>query len=189
MGGKSKVYIGDKFFLGMHQILCQSPIKRIKKIKAGGRVLWEGDVTDNTTLNIDRPELFGGERREGGISGLIDVMFGSPTQPRNNYLLSRLGSLLPAYRGVVSAVLNQCYVAAISPYIKAWEWEIEAIQGEDWYPATAEIDGANNPAHIVYFALTRLMGYPTSVIDNVAFRAAADVFHYKAITTMTPMGN
>ncbi len=74
---------------------------------AGGRV------------RIDKPGLFGGTKREGGLKGDIDVMMGGPAQQPNDYLAAQAGRAVPAYRGVTSLVLRQCYLGN-TPYLKPW---------------------------------------------------------------------
>jgi len=78
---------------------------------------------------------------------------------------------------VLSLILRQLYIAANNPYIKPWAVRVKRCF-RDWYSAKAEINGAANPAHIVYECLTNAawgMGYPTASIDDASFRAAADV--------------
>lgn len=61
-------------------------------------------------IRIDKPELFGGEKREGGIVGDVDVLMGAPDQAQNDYLAARAGTGVPAYRGLCSLVLRQVYL-------------------------------------------------------------------------------
>ena len=72
------------------------------------------------------PDLFGGKSREGGISGLVDFCLGFPTQPASSYLKARIGEFVPAYRGVVSAILRQCYLGN-NPYLKPWKFRSRRI--------------------------------------------------------------
>jgi len=87
---------------------------------------------------------FGGEKREGGVSGTIDVEMGYPAQLPNAYLQTQLGSDVPAFRGVASLVFNQTYMGN-NPYLKPWKFRAQRIQvtsnGEgQWYSAKASID-------------------------------------------------
>ena len=47
-------------------------------------------------IRIDKPDLFGGESREGGIRGDVDVLMGGPGQGPNDYLTARMGGDVPA---------------------------------------------------------------------------------------------
>lgn len=178
MGGSSKSQtVGYRYYLGMHLAICHGPVDAITEIQVGERQAWSGNLTASGRITVNMPELFGGEKREGGISGAIDAAFGQAAQTPNDYLVSKIGSPQPAYRGVLSLILRQLYIAANNPYIKPWAVRVKRCF-RDWYSAKAEINGAANPAHIVYECLTNAawgMGYPTASIDDASFRAAADV--------------
>jgi len=176
MGKGKSVCIGYKYFLGMHMVLCHGPIDSLTKITAGDKDAWTGNVSSNQQIYVDSPELFGGEKKEGGVQGYVDIMMGGSAQAQNDYLTSKISTIMPAFRGVVSAVLRQCYLTAMSPYPKAWAFLVKRCPARDWYPATAEISGGANGAHIIYEVLTNTqwgMGYATDTIDEVSFREVA----------------
>lgn len=184
MGGSSKkVTVGYKYYLGMHMVLCHGPIDSIDAIEVDGKTAWSSGTTGGA-ITINSPNLFGGESREGGVSGVVDIEMGSQTQGRNAYLQARLGTNIPAYRGVVGAVLRQVYVG-LNPYLKRWSfWGKRINVRQDgipqWYLARAAIGNDMNPAHIIRECLTDPdwgMGYPEADIDNAAFTAAADQLH------------
>lgn len=184
MGGSSKkVTVGYKYYLGMQMILCHGPVDAVTRIEVDGRTAWNGSSTGGQ-ININAPNLFGGEEREGGISGLVDIEMGGPSQPRNDYLQARLGSDIPAHRGVLGAVLRQVYVG-LNPYLKRWGFWVRRINVRQngipqWYLARAAIGADMNPAHILRECLTDPdwgMGYPESEVDDASFTAAADQLH------------
>ena len=143
MGGSSKkVTVGYKYYLGMHMILCHGPIDKLTRIQVDERAAWSGDSTGGR-INVSADNLFGGEKREGGISGAVDLEIGSPTQVKNDYLTSKIGSMIPAFRGVCGVVLRQCYLG-INPYLKRWSFRIQRVflrsgGQEQWYPEKAGI--------------------------------------------------
>lgn len=142
MGSSKKVTVGYRYFLGMHLILCHGPVDRLTRIVIDKKTAWQGVVVSGP-LSINAPELFGGESREGGVSGAVDFESGSPTQGKNSYLASKLGSTISAYRGVAAAVLRQVYVG-INPYLKNWAFRVQRIHtragGEvQWYDAKSEV--------------------------------------------------
>lgn len=107
-------------------------------------VLQSGQVSASGTIYVNAPEVFGGEAKEGGIQGFVDVLFGEPTLGQNPYLTGVLGSLVPAFRGIFSLVIRQCYVAAMNPYIKPWSvFATRIFRGHDgqaqWYFEKAAI--------------------------------------------------
>ncbi|MFN3953332.1 MAG: phage tail protein [Pararhodobacter sp.] len=109
-------------------------------------------------IRIDKPDLFGGEKREGGIVGDVDVLMGGPGQGSNDYLAARMGGDVPAYRGHCSLVLRQVYLG-INPYLKPWAVRVtRVLTGEagasQWYPAKAPIvPEANISDAAIYIAL------------------------------------
>lgn len=182
-GSSKKVTVGYKYYIGMHMILCHGPVDALTRIDVDGRTAWSGTSTGGA-VNINAPNLFGGEEREGGISGRLDAEFGAPTQGRNDYLQARLGSNIPAFRGVFGAVLRQVYVG-LNPYLKRWSfWARRIMVRQDgipqWYSSRAAIGPDMNPAHIIRECLTDPdwgMGYPEADVDEDAFRTAADQLH------------
>lgn len=145
MGGGSskKVTAGYKYYVGMHKALCHGPVDKLVRIRVGGNQAWVGD-NKGGALYIDKAGLFGGEKREGGVSGQVDIEMGAPDQGQNSYLASRLGaSLLPAFRGVCCAVLRQVYIG-LNPYLKDWGWMVQRVLtrsngAEQWYKSKAAI--------------------------------------------------
>lgn len=143
MGGSSKkATVGYKYYLGMHMILCHGPVDKITRIRVGSKNAWVGNRRSGR-ISINKPSLFGGESREGGIQGEIDFEPGEATQGKNSYLAARLGNLIPNFRGVCGVVLRQCYIG-MNPYLKAWNFRVTRIMKRQdgqsqWYPATASI--------------------------------------------------
>ena len=181
MGGSSKKQtVGYKYYIGMHMVLCHGPVDKITAIEVDGKTAWSGNSTGGE-IDIDAGNLFGGEDREGGVSGAVDILMGSSSQPKNDYLQARLGSGIPAFRGVVSAVLNQVYVG-LNPYLKPWSFWAERVHTRSdgsvqWYDSAAAVGTDMNPAHIIRECLTDAnwgMGYSDSDIDDISFMSAAD---------------
>ena len=194
-GGKDAQVIGYKYYMGLHFGIClspnSSPVDSIKRIDVGERVAWSGNATSNQQLYIDSPELFGGEEEEGGIQGKLDLHFGGISQDKNNYLEGLLG-LIPAFRGVLSAVFERGYIAAFNPYVKPWRFIVKRCP-KYWYPEKAEINGIANPAHILYDCIISRefgMSYPATSIDDATFRAVADTLHLEGFgLSFTYKGN
>jgi hypothetical protein len=192
MGGKSKKQtVGYRYRMGLHLVLCQGPVDAVQEIQVGDRTAW-GDASRAVLprghglgrIRIDKPTLFGGDEREGGVVGDVDVLSGAATQGRNDYLMSRLGASIPAFRGVLSIVARKVQVAANNPYLKPWAVRVRRFtagwHGEVWGALDAEIRAWDetahrwqtigmNPAHILVQCLTDPhwgMGYPLSAIGN-----------------------
>ncbi len=180
MGGSSKKQtVGYRYYMGMHLAICHGPVDAVQEIVVGDRQAWSGNVTDNARITINAPELFGGDSREGGVVGDVDIAFGGPTQTANDYLTAKAGSPQPAYRGILGLILRQVHITSNNPYIKPWAVRVKRCP-RAWYPDKAEISGAANPAHIIHECLTNTawgMGYPTSSIDEASFITAADTLY------------
>lgn len=203
MGSSKKQTIGYKYYMGMHMVICHGPVDELQSIEVGDREAWNGQrytegyafegwlnipkftpsgsptpVTANEQIIINAPDLFGGPKKEGGVQGKVDIMMGGPTQGANDYLVSKLGTPMPGFRGVLSVVLRQVYLTAMTPYPKPWAFRIKRIPAKTWYAAKADINnGSANPIHVIYETLTNPdwgMGYPPGALDDAAFRAAAD---------------
>lgn len=186
-GGDKKQTVGYRYYLGLHMILCHGPIDAIKKLVVDGKDAWSGSQGDGS-ITFSAENLFGGEDREGGVSGTIDVQLGAVTQMPNDYLVEKLGPMVPGYRGVVGAILRQCYVG-MNPYIKRWAFRAQRIHVRQngiaqWYDAKAQIGNDMNPAHIIRECLTDPewgMGYPEAEMDDPSFTAAADTLYTESM--------
>lgn len=189
-----KQTVGYHYSLGMHLVLCHGPIDGVKQIWVGEKCAWPNadDPTelaaDGTTLaSIDEANLMGGEEKEGGVVGDVDIAYGAASQTKNSYLASILDSVngyIPAFRGLVSVILK-CVRVGTSPYIKQWSFLAKRTSilndgSVQWYAAKADIDGDLNPAHIIRECLTNTqwgLGYSTGYIDDTSFTAAADTLY------------
>lgn len=146
MGGSSKKQtVGYKYYLGMHMILCHGPVDFLRKIYVDTKTAFNG-VLESGQISINQPNLFGGEKREGGVVGAVDFEPGDPTQTRNDYLQARLGSSIPAFRGVVGVVLRQVYLG-VNPYLKRWAFRVQRVHVRQdgiaqWYDSKSEIGSA-----------------------------------------------
>jgi hypothetical protein len=177
---KKKQVIGYRYFLGIHLILCKGPIDKLKSIAFGGRKVWTGDVTSNQEIYINEPDIFGGEEKEGGVQGYVDIEMGGDSQTANPYLTSNITGLMPAFRGVVGAVFKSFYVGAGTPYPKAPEFELMRIPAKDWLPDLANINGAANPAHMLYELISSQplgMGYDLSSVNLESLETAAQTLY------------
>jgi len=212
MGGSSKSQtVGYRYRMGLHLALCQGPVDAVQEIQMGDRTAW-GDADRAplpsghglTSLSINKPTLFGGDEREGGVVGTIDVLSGHAGQGRNDYLMSRLGPAIPAFRGVLSLVARKILFAANNPYIKPWAvrvrrfnagWHDHAWMGDSEVRIWDEDEGQEisvgmNPAYILVQCLTDPhwgMGYPQSTIGwsfwNAAWALSSEGFGLNLIWT------
>lgn len=144
--GSKKTTIGYRYSLGEHLALVHGPVDKCTRLRWDERVAWEGSSTGGR-INVDAANLFGGDKREGGVSGAIDFETGAPAQGRNSYLQARLGTEIPAFRGVASLVFRQLYLGN-NPYLKPMDVRLQRIHVRQdglaqWYPEKAAIGQEN----------------------------------------------
>jgi len=141
MGKSSGGTTGFKYFMDLHFLaglgrggskLTSAVKDALLAIVVGGRIAWEGEQTSNGTIQVSAPELFGGDEKEGGIEGRVEIMFGGPEQPINSYLQGIQGSPQSAYRGLFGLLVKSGHVASNNPYVKPWSMLRRRITG-DWY--------------------------------------------------------
>ncbi len=184
MGGSSKSQtVGYKYYVGMHMIFCHGPIDKIHQIKVDAKIAWSGDLTGGT-FYLNNPELFGGESREGGVQGYVDFESGGPTQIQNSYLVSKLGALIPSFRGVAGVVLQKMYVG-LNPYLKTWSFKISRIYTRQsggiaqWYSAKAAIP---SPISTISASQTTIIDYSSSGWEYLQVPRSS-VTDYSTLTT------
>ncbi|HCL3227379.1 TPA: hypothetical protein N2A18_006650, partial [Pseudomonas aeruginosa] len=181
MGAKPKAQtVGFRYYFDIHFALGKK-VDEVCAIRASGKTAWKGSITSNGQVRINAPELFGGDKGEGGLDGTLDVLFGEEDQGVLPRLAAMLGGLVPAFRGVTTCFYSGL-VTAMNPYPKTWEilrrggnrlWD-----GNPWYPEKQFIwlaDGqikAMNPAHILYLVYTGrdFRGLARTRMDEASWR-------------------
>lgn len=173
MGGSKAQTIGYRFCLSLHAVFTRGPVDKFLRIEFDKRVAWFGEATGGS-ISVRNMNLFGGDEREGGVAGMVDVMLGEPDQLQNDHLGGLLGyEHLPAYRGVAGLVfrggvellpvfgptLDQFYFG-MNPYLKPVAARIQRIHKTtggalQWYDEKAAIGDVYVPgAAGGYWSLT-----------------------------------
>lgn len=149
MGGKNDTpTIGFWYYLDILLTLCHGGDNRtmeILEIQGGGRTAWSGVANTSKTISIYKKELFGGEKKEGGLEGNVDIMMGSHDQSINPYYgasvrASGIAGPIPAYRGLLNLFFRGSTQNA--EFATAPEWSIvgaetrppEVISNPFWLP-------------------------------------------------------
>lgn len=146
-------------------------------------------VRDSGVVQINAPELFGGDKKEGGIQGPLRSMFGYSTQVVPAYIKTLITGNVPDMRGVVTLFFDGL-LTSLNPYPKTWRFRVRRTtngwDGEVWQPDLVTIwmrDGmikAMNPAHILYECLTNRdwgRGYSRSWIYDEQWTSVAQKLH------------
>lgn len=198
MGKAKNVTVGFKYLMSMQMGMCRGPVDALLEIRVGDRQAWAGEMTSNTKFKINKPDLFGGTKAEGGIDGDAEFYLGGASQTVSDKVKSILPGLSPEFRGIVTLFFDGM-VCAMNPYPKPWEFKLRRLlQGWDgaaWYPEKIRIDqtstytdenGASktgtvqsmNGVHILYEACTNRVwgrGIPRSSMLESEWRYAADL--------------
>lgn len=187
---------GFKYKIGVQAALCRGPIDAVTKVIIGDTTVWSGSST--TTINIDEPNLFGGnDLGTGGIQMTLDIFTGTTTQAPSDYLERYQDSgagtnRTPRYTGTCYLVARElngdpatCAGAYVgnSTSIKPWKFEIERFPGVfSGQTAGQHKIGTSdcNPMNVLYEILTNTewgFGFPVADIDvggSSSFRSASD---------------
>lgn len=178
------------YFMSMHYGFCTGPVDELLAIKIKDLVAWSGSVTANTVLNIDQPNLFGGDKKEGGAVGSVEVLFGGPTQILSPTFANKLGltsATSPGFRGVMSLAFYQATRGFMwsqnNPYLPGVAATVRRIP-LGLNPTTARIvrDGITdvNPAHIMHECYTNTdwgLGWPTTRFDVANWDVVAQTLY------------
>lgn len=105
MGGSSQV-TGQRYYIGFQCGICIAPVDAVTALDYGQRIAWTGEQTTSGIVDIDKPNLFGGDEQQGGISGVMEVCMGEKTQAPNAYVQRKAKHRIPAYRGFLSLVFR-----------------------------------------------------------------------------------
>lgn len=194
-GGKGKSQTsGYSYFFSIHMGICRGPVNEVVEIRAGDKTAYAGSLSAAGSIYIDRPNLFGGEKSEGGLVGTLYYLPGAADQTVPSFVANALaqeGALVPNFRGTTTAFYDGM-ISQNNPYLKDWKFRVRRSTAgwdrEPWYPIKAAIGmGQNgfgqtsvwgmNPAHIIYECTTNRVwgrGLPPSVIDEESFISAAN---------------
>ncbi len=102
MGGSKSQTVGYTYFKGLMAVIGNR-IERLLDINADkkGWILTPEQKQQlkagRASVFIDQPNLFGGDKKEGGWVGAIDVYVGEDGQPQNTYLAKQIDEDVSAY--------------------------------------------------------------------------------------------
>lgn len=199
MGGKGKSQtIGYRYFMTVQYGLCRGPVDEIAQIKVADKSAWpvldgvgyyDSTIVDDRVTSINAPDLFGGEKAEGGIQGSLTAMMGNVWQTYPSWFKGLLGGDVPDFRGVTTVIFDGM-ICALNPYPKKWSFRLRRTtagwDGPVWRPEIAAIwlaggqIKAMNPAHILYECVTNRAwgrGYDRSRIGEATWQHTAGVLY------------
>lgn len=201
--GAKKQTIGYNYLMSLHMGIGRGPFNEIAEIRAGDVTMIDDPICiaeSGQLVAINRPDLFGGETKEGGIRGPMYVYNGAADQELQGALFSSVGTLpaiasqlggdVPSFRGVVTVWFDGL-VASLNPYPKEWSFRVRRttagwFNNEPWYPAKATITltgarggtiRAMNAAHMLYEINTNPewgRGMDPALIDENSYTRVAN---------------
>ena len=199
MGGKSGQTVGYHYIMTMLGDLSRGPLDELVQIDCGDEMAWQGSVTDDTPTVINKPDLFGGKKREGGIQGAFRLLMGADDQvlPGDSGeitvgakgpvkstsipdIKAMIGVPMGEMRGTAMLVFDGL-VSSMSPYPKEWKFRLRrALQGwyggVPWYPEKAVIcmqaDGAYEEDSASWLESLKTKG-PLGMLGYIAGSAVA----------------
>lgn len=120
-------------------------------------------ISASGDYEIAAGNLFGGDKKEGGIAGSLRAMMGDVTQTVPTWIKELMGGRVPGFRGV-STLFFDGLLCSLNPYPKKWEFRVRRTEngwdGDVWQPSLVTIwmrggtIKAMNPAHMIYECLT-----------------------------------
>lgn len=170
---------GFRYNLGIQFAWCRMKIDSVKRVWIGDDLVADGTFT--TSIDINEPDLFGGDDLgNGGVVGTLRLFLGDALQLASTYLstFQQQGGDTPAYRGTAYGVLEQGYLGN-STNIKPWSFELRRIPvNAGALVADQVVNGSDaNPMAAIYEILTDSewgFGFPAIDIDSSNFQTAAN---------------
>lgn len=106
-GGKATI---SDYYISLHLGICASGEGlKLLNVKMGEKTVWEGALEHNANRYIDKPDLFGGPKKEGGVRGVMWWFNGNPKQRMPGPIAERMGrtyETCPGIRGLASFYLT-----------------------------------------------------------------------------------
>lgn len=141
-----KTVIGYKYFMTMLMGLGAGPVDFVKKILIGDQTAWEGQLEDGQTTSIEKDNLFGGKKGEGGVNGSLTAYYGARDQKIPATVKAKINhddpSSISDFRGTANLWWNGM-ICSMTWYPKTWSicfvrrksgWD-----GDVWQPDLCEI--------------------------------------------------
>lgn len=177
--------IGFKYRVGMQFALCLGPVDALKRIWINERKVFDGTAEHLDVIDIDRPNLFGGDDLgNGGIEAQLRFRSGTDDQTPSVYLSEHqiIGGNTPAYRGICylapTDIFGNMYVGN-SSNIAPWAFEVERYPDGPADPGDKIVNGADaNPSNVIYEILTNTdwgRGMDPADIDSSNFQSVAAI--------------
>ncbi len=108
-GGGSSIRVAE-YRMSLHLGICAGPVDHISGIYGGEKEAWSGRLDEPGVININRDDLYGGIKKEGGMVGAVTFLPGRDDQVMPEFLAAKLGktsATCHAYRRTASIFLTE----------------------------------------------------------------------------------
>ncbi|MDG9917848.1 phage tail protein [Pseudomonas juntendi] len=171
-----KVTVGYKYYMGVQLGICHGPDVTLKQVWFDDDVAWDGEIK-NGSFEINKPELFGGEEKNGGVSGKASFYNGDLAQSANAYLQRVVGvDIVSPLRSLCHAVLEGFYIGNSETPAKI-SFVCSRFPKSPAGNTGLEIVGDDaNPAYVIYEFLTDQRfgaSISKSLVDIATFESVA----------------
>lgn len=149
-GGGGGAVVGYKYFFGIHAGIGRGEMDELVEIRVGTKLAAQPAMTASGVGEINVPNLFGGDKREGGIKGTFNLMMGEPTQVMPAPLAAMISPVPATGFRRMCTLFYEGLVASLNPYPKPWSFRMRRAtkgwDGEVFRPdlAVIELQGPAN---------------------------------------------
>lgn len=144
MGSSKKTTVSYWYHPFFQLVLHEGPFDKLLEIRGGDVPVWQGEMTASGSIEIAAGNAWGGEEKEGGIEGTVDISFGEMDAQPNEFFQTAMGHDPSGHNGYALLQFNSGRYGAGNPYPKPISVLTERIyEGwlDDvcWYPEKAGI--------------------------------------------------
>lgn len=142
-GGGGRQVVGFRYIMAVQSGCSRGPVNEFCEVRVGELEIWSGSVTANETVDLNAPDAFGGDEKEGGIVGALDVLMGAEDQVVPAGIAENMTGDVPNWRGALTTFFYG-QVGSNNPYPKAWKFRLRRTTAgwdtnDPWYPEKALI--------------------------------------------------
>lgn len=190
--GSSKQKV-TRYLMSIHVGICLGKIDKLLEVLYDEKLAW----SDGESLSINKPDLMGGNSKEGGLVGRMEVNLGEANGSAFQALRNRISSTfgVPSFRGIAQVFFHGRDTGGRgfewgcnNPYLKNLWFRVARVPtslgtANSYIERNfrGRIARDANPAHVIYEVLTstRFGAEASAVreIDTTSFKQAARTLH------------
>lgn len=174
--GGAKIRIAE-YFMSLHYGVCVGPVEYVREIFIKEKSVWVGRARGAQSFSINKPDLFGGAKKEGGVEGTVHLMPGDSDQLMPAPLAQRVGltpATAPGYRGLMTLAFlggrrRGFMWSANSPFIPGPWVTVSRPSLYEMNPNTARIytSGQSLDRQSIFFALDRSGSLTEAAVNTI----------------------